>query len=104
MAQSLDQFLMHCNIVTMATKTKPIRIFEADDNALTLVAGVLRRGRAEIVHAALVEYIANHREELAALFEETQRAIAAGDIEAIAKASAEALESEIDRLVAELPS
>lgn len=88
----------------MGTKTKPIRIFESDDSALTLVAGMLRRGRAEIVHAALAEYIANHRKELAALFEETQRAIATGDIEAVTKASADALESEIDRLVAELPS
>lgn len=88
----------------MTTRSKPVRIFDSDDAALTMIAGLLRRNRAEIVHAALAEYIANHREELAALFKESQRAIAKGDLEALAKVSAEGLEAEIDALVADLPA
>jgi predicted transcriptional regulator len=88
----------------MTVRTKPVRIFESDDAALSVLAGVLRRGRSEVLHAAIAEYLANHREELAGLFAATQRAVAAGDVDALARASAAALEHEIDSLVAGLPT
>lgn len=87
----------------MPVRSKPVRIFEADDSALTLLSGLLRRSRAEVVHAALVEYLANHRAHLAGLFEDTQAALAKGDLDALARIASDALESDADRLAAELP-
>lgn len=88
----------------MTTRTKPVRIFESDDNVLTMLAGMQQRGRSEVIHAALAEYVANHRGELSALFADTQRAIASGDIEAIARVAAASLDRTVDALVDDLPT
>jgi hypothetical protein len=82
---------------------KPVRILASDDAALTVIAGLLQRGRAEVIHAALAEYILSHREELGSLFDETKAAIAADDLDALTKRAAAGLESQIDALVADLP-
>jgi len=40
----------------MATKSKPVRIFANDDNALEVLAQLRRQSRAEVIHEALAEY------------------------------------------------
>jgi hypothetical protein len=71
----------------MATaKTKPVRILTADHAPLQLLADVERRTSAEVVHSALAEYLATHREELASVYGETQALLRAGDIEALTAA------------------
>jgi phospholipid N-methyltransferase len=87
----------------MAIKTKPVRIFAEDDDALEELARLLRRSRAEVVHEALVEYLTHHREELTQLYDQTQQAIAAGDLAALARASAAARQAEVDAIMADLP-
>jgi predicted transcriptional regulator len=88
----------------MTTKSKPVRIFAEDDSALEELARLLRRTRAQVVHEALAEYLAYHREELTQLYNQTQSAIAAGDLEALARASASARQREIDAIMADLPA
>jgi phospholipid N-methyltransferase len=88
----------------MATKSKPVRIFAEDDNALEELTRLLRRNRAEVVHEALVEYLVHHREELSQLYDQTQKAIASGDLGALARASAAARESEVDAIMADMPA
>lgn len=102
---------MCCNLVTqlqgmiaMATKSKPVRIFAEDDRALAELTRLLRRNRAEVVHEALAEYLAHHREELTQLYDQTQQAIAAGDLAALARASAAARQAEVDVIMADLPA
>jgi hypothetical protein len=68
------------------TKTKPVRILTADHAPLQLLADVERRTPAEVVHAALAEYLAAHREELASVYGETQALLRAGDIEGLTAA------------------
>ena len=67
-----------------ALATRPIRIYEEDHAPLRLIAEIEGRGPADIVHVALSEYLANHRDVLAATFADAQKAIAAGDITALA--------------------
>ena len=67
----------------MPARTKPLRIFESDHAPLRLLAELERRSPQEVFHAALREYLDSHRGELAAVFTETQRAIAAGDLDAL---------------------
>ena len=88
----------------MATKSKPVRIFAEDDRALEELTRLLRRSRAEVVHEALAEYLVHHREELTRLYDQTQRAIAAGDLGALARASAAARQAEVDAIMADLPA
>lgn len=88
----------------MATKSKPVRIFAEDDSALEELTRLLRRSRAEVVHEALAEYLVNHREELTRLYDQTQRAIASGDLAALARASTTARQAEIDAIMADLPA
>lgn len=66
-----------------ATATSPIRIFETDHQPLRLIAEAQGKRPAEVVHAALLEYLGNHSEELSDVFAATQRAIAAGDLDAL---------------------
>jgi len=86
----------------MATKSKPVRIFVEDDSALEELTRLLRRSRAEVVHEALAEYLAHHREELTQLYDQTQQAIASGDLGALARASAAARQAEVDAIMADL--
>ena len=88
----------------MAVRTKPVRIFEADHAPLRLLAGLERRSPQDVVHAALAEYLDSHRDRLAAVFAETQRAIATGDINALTAQLAESAEAQADDLMATLPS
>jgi hypothetical protein len=64
-------------------KTKPVRIHLADHGSLQLIAHLERRSPADVVHKALLEYLTNHKDDLAAIFTETQEAIADGDLEAL---------------------
>jgi len=68
------------------TKTKPVRILTADHAPLQLLADMERRTPAEVVHSALAEYLATHREELASVYGETQVLLRAGDIEGLTAA------------------
>jgi hypothetical protein len=71
-------------MIAMATPTtKPVRMYEADHGPLRLIAEVEGRSSADVLHAALEEYLANHGEALAAVFEDAQRAIAQGDLTAL---------------------
>lgn len=63
--------------------TKPVRIYEDDHAPLRLIAEAEGRAPADVLHAALEEYLANHRESLAAVFEQAQRAVAQGDLAAL---------------------
>jgi predicted transcriptional regulator len=90
--------------MAMATKSKPIRIFAHDDSALEVLAQLRRQSRAAVIHEALAEYLANHREELTRLYTETQRALAAGDIDRLVHASAATRDAEVDAIMTTIPS
>ena len=87
----------------MAVRTKPVRIFEIDHAPLRLLAELEQRSAQEVFHAALAEYLESHRDELAAVFTETQRAIAAGDLDALTAQLAASSEAQADALMATLP-
>jgi hypothetical protein len=80
-----------------------MRIFESDHAPLRLLAELERRSPQEVFHAALAEYLESHRDDLAAVFTETQRAIAAGDLDALTELAASA-EAQADALMATLPA
>lgn len=88
----------------MAVRTKPVRIFETDHAPLRLLAELEQRSPQEVFHAALAEYLESHREQLAAVFTEAQRAIAAGDLEALTAQLTASAEAQADALMATLPS
>ncbi len=67
-----------------ALATKALRIYEGDHAPLRLIAEVEGRGPADVVHSALEEYLATHRDALAESFSKAQRAIASGDIAGLA--------------------
>jgi hypothetical protein len=67
----------------MATRTKPVRIFESDHGPLRLAALAENRSVAEVFHSALAEYFEQHRERLTALYDDTRDAIATGDLERV---------------------
>jgi hypothetical protein len=88
----------------MPAKSKPVRIFAADDSALEALAMLRRRSRAEVIHEALAEYVARHREELSSLSAETQQAIASGDIDRLARVSAARRDGDAGTIMAGTPS
>jgi hypothetical protein len=90
--------------VLVAVRTKPVRIFEADHAPLRLLAELEQRSPQHVFHAALAEYLESHRDELVAVFTETQRAIASGDLEALTAQLAASAESQADALMATLPA
>jgi len=59
------------------------RVFEEDLQRAKVLGAVQHRSPQEIIHAALDEYVANHRRELAGLFSDVQRAVLDGDREAL---------------------
>jgi hypothetical protein len=68
----------------MAVRTRPVRVFENDLPPIRLLAEMQQHGSpADVIHVAVAEYIYNHREELGRVFSESQRAIAAGDLDAV---------------------
>lgn len=71
-----------------ALATKPVRIYEDDHAPLRLIAEIEGRGAADVVHAALTEYLSNHRDALASAFSDAQQAVASGDITALATIAA----------------
>jgi hypothetical protein len=82
---------------TRQPRARTVRISEGDDSVLTMLAGLQQTDRAEIIHAALADYLSKHREELSARFAETERALASGDIDAVARATRSANRSGADR-------
>jgi hypothetical protein len=82
--------------------TKPVRIFEADHGPLRLIAQVEDRTAADVVHSALAEYLTSHRERLAEVFSATQRAIAAGDLEALVEIASRSVEAQVDAVMSDL--
>lgn len=86
----------------MAVKTKPIRLFTVDEAPLGLLAQVAGRSKAEILHAALVEYVHNHRRELSGVFGEAQRALAAGDLGGLTRLLSSDAERRADLLADEI--
>lgn len=87
----------------MAVRTRPVRIFEGDHAPLRLLAELERRSPQEVFHAALAEYLESHRDRLAAVFTDAQRAIAAGDLDALTAQLESSAESQADALMATLP-
>ena len=88
----------------MTVKTKPIRVFVDDEAPLTLVAHFEGRSKAEILHAALVEYIQNHRDQLSSVFQQAQQAVASGDVDALARLLSADAETRADLLADEIAS
>lgn len=88
----------------MAVRTKPVRIFETDHAPLRLLAELQQRSPQEVFHAALAEYLESHRDQLSAVFSETQRAVAAGDLDALTAQLSASAEEQADELLATLPS
>jgi hypothetical protein len=87
----------------VALRTKPVRIFQADHAPLRLLAELERRSPQDVFHSALAEYLESHRDELVAVFTETQRAIASGDLDALTAQLAASAESQADALMVTLP-
>lgn len=87
----------------MAVRTKPLRIFETDHAPLRLLAELEHRSPQEVFHAALAQYLETHRDELAVVFSDTQRAIASGDLDALTAQLASSAEAQADALMASLP-
>jgi hypothetical protein len=87
----------------MAVRTKPLRIFETDHAPLRLLAELEHRSPQEVFHAALAQYLETHRDELAVVFSDTQRAIASGDLDALTAQLAASAEAQTDALMASLP-
>jgi len=87
----------------MAVRTKPVRIFESDHSPLRLLAELERRSPQEVFHTALAEYLESHRDELATVFADTQRAIASGDLDGLTAQLAASAEAQADALMATLP-
>jgi len=85
-----------------ASKTRPVRIHDADLGPLQLIARLEQRSPAEVVHEALTEYLANHKDELAEIFTATQAAIAAGDLEALGHVAARSTEDRVDAAMRDL--
>jgi hypothetical protein len=79
-------------------KTKPVRILTVDHAPLQLLADVERRTPAEVVHSALAEYLATHRDELAGAYGRTQTWLRTGDIDGLSAA----LQRDAVHLVAEI--
>ena len=88
----------------MAVRTKPVRIFESDHAPLRLLAELEQRSPQEVFHAALAEYLRSHRDKLATAFGDTQRAIAAGDLDALTTQLAASAEAQADALMGTLPA
>ncbi len=87
----------------MAVRTKPLRIFETDHAPLRLLAELEHRSPQEVFHAALAQYLETHRDELAVVFSDTQRAIASGDLDALTAQLAASAEAQAVALMASLP-
>jgi hypothetical protein len=87
----------------LAVRTKPLRIFETDHAPLRLLAELEHRSPQAVFHAALAQYLETHRDELAVVFSDTQRAIASGDLEALTAQLAASAEAQADALMASLP-
>lgn len=62
-------------LAVILVRTKPVRIFESDHAPLRLLAELERRSPPGVFHAALAEYLVWHRDEVAAVFADTQRAM-----------------------------
>jgi hypothetical protein len=87
----------------VAVRTKPVRIYEADHAPLRLLAELEQRSQQDVFHAALAEYLTSHRDELATVFADTQRAVAAGDLDALTAQLTASAEAQADALMATLP-
>jgi hypothetical protein len=87
----------------LAVRTKPLRIFETDHAPLRLLAELEHRSPQEVFHAALAQYLETHRDELAVVFSDTQRALASGDLDALTAQLAASAEAQADALTASLP-
>jgi hypothetical protein len=85
----------------MPVRTKPVRIFASDHAPLRLLAELEQRSPQEVFHAALAEYLESHRDELATVFADTQRAIASGDLDALTAQLAASSEAQADALMAD---
>jgi hypothetical protein len=85
-----------------ALRTKPVRVLEADHSALRLVAGIEGRQPAAVIHAALSEYIENHRDELVRVFARAQSAIAAGDLDGLTEMLTVSSRGEANSILADI--
>lgn len=69
----------------MSVRTKPVRVFESDLPPIRLLADMEQRSPAEVIHLAVALYLQTNRDRLASHFAESQRAVASGDLEGLAR-------------------
>jgi hypothetical protein len=86
----------------MTVRTKPVRIFEADHAPIKLMAELQQQSPADVIHLAVAHYIHSHRDRLAHVFAQTQKAIAAGDLEGLTKLLLPSARAQADELMADL--
>jgi hypothetical protein len=58
--------------------TTTARVFAEDVERARVIGAVRQQSAHEVIHAALEEYVANHRDELDELFRAVQNAVLAG--------------------------
>lgn len=78
-----------------------MRILEKDAGALRLLADIEGRSLAQVFHSALTAYFEHHRDEIAAIFEEAQAAVAAGDLEGLTRQFTRSADSQAEELAAQ---
>lgn len=69
-----------------------------------MVASLEGRQPAQVVHAALGEYLENHRAQLVEVFSQAQKAIASGDLDALTQLLAASATTHADVLAADIDS
>ena len=88
----------------MAVRTKPFRIFESDVAPLRLIAELEQRSPQDVIHIALAKYIADNRDHFADVFDKTQSALAAGDIDSLSSLLSASARSRAEELAETLPN
>ena len=65
------------------TSSTTARLLAEDLERARLIGAVQNQGHQEVIHEALLEYVANHRDVLQGQFQQVQRAVLAGDRESL---------------------
>jgi hypothetical protein len=67
-------------------RTITARVFESDVDRARVIGAVRQQSAHEVLHAALEEYVANHRAELEGRFQAVQAAVLSGDTDGLREA------------------
>lgn len=63
---------------------------------MKLLASIEQRSPADVLHAALADYVGKHKGELSKAFSDTQKAIAKGDLESLTSILSASVEDQAD--------